>query len=74
MRPILLYGCETWPIRVADEMLLVAFGNDSLRGTEIAYQRQNCGGGVSVPPAFQLSSSKEGFVGLAMLQDVPAVN
>ncbi len=24
VRPILLYGCETWPVRVADERLLDA--------------------------------------------------
>ncbi len=27
MRPILLNGCETWPVRVADERMLEVFGN-----------------------------------------------
>ncbi len=30
VRSILLYGCETWPARVANEGLLV-FDNDSIR-------------------------------------------
>ncbi len=28
---ILLYGCETWPIWVADERVLAVFANDSIR-------------------------------------------
>ncbi len=28
---ILPYGCETWPVRVADEMMLEVFHNDSIR-------------------------------------------
>ncbi len=31
MRSILLYGCETWPVRVADERMLEVFDNDSIR-------------------------------------------
>ncbi len=31
VRLILLYGCETWPVRVADERMLVVFVNDSTR-------------------------------------------
>ncbi len=27
---ILLYGCKTWPVRVADERMLVVFDNDSI--------------------------------------------
>ncbi len=30
VRSILLYGCETWPVRVADERMLVVFDNDSI--------------------------------------------
>ncbi len=26
----MLYGCETWPVRVADESMLEAFDNDSI--------------------------------------------
>ncbi len=31
VRSILLYGCKTWPVRVADERMLEVFGNDSIR-------------------------------------------
>ncbi len=31
VRSILLYGCETWPIRVSDERMLEVFDNDSTR-------------------------------------------
>ncbi len=31
VRSILLYGCETWPVRVADERMLEVFDNDSIR-------------------------------------------
>ncbi len=31
VRSILLYGCETWPVRVADERILEVFDNDSIR-------------------------------------------
>ncbi len=34
VRSILLYGCETWPIRVADERMLEVFDNDSIRRIE----------------------------------------
>ncbi len=27
---ILLYGCETWPVRIADERILEVFVNDSI--------------------------------------------
>ncbi len=30
MRAILLCGCETWPVRVADERMLEVFHNDSI--------------------------------------------
>ncbi len=31
VRSILLYGCETWPVRVADESMLEVFDTDSIR-------------------------------------------
>ncbi len=31
VRSILLYGCETWPVRVTDERMLAVFDNDSFR-------------------------------------------
>ncbi len=31
VRSILLYNCETWPVRVAYEMMLEVFVNDSIR-------------------------------------------
>ncbi len=31
VRSILLYGCVTWPVRVADERMLEVFDNDSIR-------------------------------------------
>ncbi len=31
VRSIFLYGCETWPVRVADERMLEVFDNDSIR-------------------------------------------
>ncbi len=30
VRSILLYGCETWPVRVADERMLEVFDNGSI--------------------------------------------
>ncbi len=30
VRSILLYKCETWTVRVADEMILVVFDDDSI--------------------------------------------
>ncbi len=30
VRSILLYGCEAWPVRVADERMLEVFDNDSI--------------------------------------------
>ncbi len=31
LRSILLSGCETWPVRVADKRMLEVFDNDSIR-------------------------------------------
>ncbi len=38
VRSILLYGCETWPVRVADERMLEAFDNDSI----LRVRRRDC--------------------------------
>ncbi len=41
VRPILLYGCETWPARVADERMLAVFDNDSTHRI-VHVRRSNC--------------------------------
>ncbi len=38
---ILLYGCETWPVRVADERILGIFDNDSIRHI-LSVRRRDC--------------------------------
>ncbi len=44
VRSILLYGCETWPVRVADERMLEVFDNDSILRI-LRVRRRDC-----VPP------------------------
>ncbi len=41
MRSILLYGCETWPVRVDDERMLEVFDNDSIRRI-LRVRRRDC--------------------------------
>ncbi len=41
VRSILLYGCETWPVRVADERMLEVFDNDSIRRI-LRVRRRDC--------------------------------
>ncbi len=41
VRSILLYGCETWPARVADERMLEVFNNDSIRRI-LHVRRRDC--------------------------------
>ncbi len=41
VRSILLYGCETWWVRVADEMMLEVFDNDSTHRILIV-RRRDC--------------------------------
>ncbi len=41
VRSILLYGCETWPVRVADERVLEVFDNDSIRRI-LRVRRRDC--------------------------------
>ncbi len=47
VRSILLYGCETWPVRVADERMLKGFYNDSTRRI-LHVRRRDCG--TASPP------------------------
>ncbi len=41
MRAILLCGCETWPVRVADERMLEVFDNDSIHCI-LCVRRRDC--------------------------------
>ncbi len=41
VRSILFYGCETWPVRVADERMLEAFDNDSIHRIS-RFRRRGC--------------------------------
>ncbi len=41
VRSILLYGCETWSVRVADERMLEVFDNDSIRRI-LRVRRRDC--------------------------------
>ncbi len=38
---ILLYDCETWPVRVAGERMFEAFDNDSIRRI-LRVRRRDC--------------------------------
>ncbi len=76
MRSILLYGCETWPVRVADERMLEVFDNDSIRrilGTGTVCHPWNCVA-ASTLQAYRHCSCKEGSAVLYMPQDVPKVS
>ncbi len=59
LRTILLYGCETWPARVGNERILAVLDNNNIRRIQHVRRR--------------LSSSKEGFVCLVVLQDFSIV-
>ncbi len=55
MRSILLYGYETWPVRVADERMLEVFDNDSIR--RILHVRHwDCGPSVELRHRLYLTS------------------
>ncbi len=41
MRSILLYGSETWPVRVAEERMLEVFGNDDIHRI-LRVRRRDC--------------------------------
>ncbi len=50
VRSILLYGCETWPVRVADERMLEVFDNDSIRRILRVRRRLGAIRGTASPP------------------------
>ncbi len=41
VRPILLYGCETWPVREANKRMLEVFDNDSIHRI-LHVRRRDC--------------------------------
>ncbi len=55
MRSVLLYGCETWPVRVADESLLEAFDNDNIHRV-LRVRRRDCVPSVELRRRLCLSS------------------
>ncbi len=63
----LLYGCETWPVIVADERMLAPYENDSshrvLHAKHIVYAE-----------VYLHSMYKDGFGGSFTLQDTPMVS
>ncbi len=71
VRSISLYGCETWPVRVAHERMLEVFDNDSIRRIQHVWR-------IDCEPSVELRrrqcSCKEGSAGLVVLQDVPKLN
>ncbi len=72
---ILLYGCETWPVRKAHERMLEAFDNDSIRRIlrvrhKIVCHPLNCVA-ASALQVYRHCWCKEGSTCLVMLQGVP---
>ncbi len=61
MRAILLYGCETWPVRVADERVLEVFENDSLLRI-LHVRRRDCEQSVELRRRLSLTSISALFV------------
>ncbi len=55
VRSILLDGCETWPVRVADEKMLEVFDNDSLHRI-LCVRRGNCAPSVELRRRLCLTS------------------
>ncbi len=55
MRSILFFGCETWPVRVADERLLEVFDNDSIRRI-LRVRRTDCVPSVELRRRLSLTS------------------
>ncbi len=55
MRSILLYGCKTWPVRVADESRLEVFDNDSIRRV-LRGRRRDCVPSVELRCHLRLTS------------------
>ncbi len=64
---ILLYGCETWPVRGADERILEIFDNDRKAQRLWAI----CGTASPPLPNKHTGIARAGFV---LLQDVPKVS
>ncbi len=52
---IVLYGCETWPVRVADERVLEVFENDSIRRI-LHVRRRDCVPSVELRRHLHLTS------------------
>ncbi len=78
VRSIVLYGCETWPVRVADERMLEVFDNDSIRRI-LRVRRRGCVPSVELRRRLSLTSIpallvQRGSAGLVMPQDVPKVS
>ncbi len=55
VRSILLYCCETWPVRVADERMLEVFDNDSIRRI-LRVRRRDCVLSVELSRRLSLTS------------------
>ncbi len=55
VRSILLYGCETWPVRVADERMLEVFDNDSIHRI-LRVRRRDCVPSVELRRRLSLTS------------------
>ncbi len=51
MRSILLYGCETWPVRVADERMLEVFDIRRI----LRVRRRDCVPSVELPRRLRLT-------------------
>ncbi len=58
---ILLYGCETWPVRVADEKMLEVFDNGSIRRI-LHVRRRDCVPSVTLCRHLRLTSKPALFV------------
>ncbi len=74
MRSILLYGCETWPVRIADERV---FDNDNIHRI-LCVRRRDCVPSVGLRRRLALQvywhcSCKRDPASLVTLQDVPTL-
>ncbi len=73
LHSILPYGCEIWPVQVADKGMLAVFNNEIiLRILHVKrrdYKEQNSGA-ASTSLAYRRSSSRAGSAGLVTLRDV----
>ncbi len=55
VRSILLYGCETWPVRVADKRMLEVLDDDSIRRI-LRVRRRDCVPSVELRRRLRLSN------------------